>query len=55
MGCADVDADGVPDLIVGSAPQGGQAVIRVLSGLSGTPILEIPLPEDLPGGVAVGP
>jgi hypothetical protein len=55
VGCADVDADGVPDLIVGSAPQAGQAVVRVLSGASGTAILEIPIPVDLPGGVAVGP
>jgi streptogramin lyase len=55
VACADVDGDGVPDVVTG-AGEGGGPHLRVLSGVDGAPVREVfPFAPGFVGGVRVGP
>jgi hypothetical protein len=55
VGCADVNLDGVPDVITGPGSGGGPHV-RAFSGLTGTDVFSaLVFPPAFTGGVFVGP
>jgi predicted outer membrane repeat protein len=55
VGCADVNLDGVPDVITGPGPGGGPHV-RAFSGLTGADVFNaFTFPPAFTGGVFVGP
>jgi hypothetical protein len=55
VGCADVNLDGVPDVITGPGPGGGPHV-RAFSGLTGADVFNVfAFPPAFTGGAFVGP